>query len=464
MSAISLSLSEWAWRTKATLNFYLAPTRAWELLAGSIAAFIVHHQGVRKNSVLALVGLAAILFSIFHYDESTPFPSGHALLPVIGVILLILYAGKETVAAKLLGSKGLVAIGLFSYSAYLWHQPLFAFARIRSIEEPSLKLTSILSLTSLMLGYISRRYVETPFRDKEKLNARRVLAVSVLMIVTPIAISAYLASHNLGRSMPSGEKYAEFGYVEAQYEKIGYAGCEGLMLTTDCGHNSNSSIVAWGDSYVKDGIPFIQIYEKSSVAQAALSSCTPFVAELEEPRLDRRTSEIAECARFNEEVIDLIKADLKVERVVLGSAFSLIEAMTEEQILDVATAFQSGLQNFLTDVDRPIEVLLFPPPPTPNYDPSRCVDKHLIFGKDVENCNFRLSEVSEEYLKQKLLIDVLAERGVQVYPLEEVMCPNGICIAFRENVRIYRDHGHIRNAASRLLGEQALLLNESEPG
>ena len=89
MAAISLLLSEWGWRNKATANFYLAPTRAWELFAGSIAAFIVQKNGVQKNNFLALLGLAAIIFSIFAYDESTPFPSVYALVPVLGVVLLV---------------------------------------------------------------------------------------------------------------------------------------------------------------------------------------------------------------------------------------------------------------------------------------------------------------------------------------------------------------------------------------
>ena len=65
MAALSLLLSEWGWRNRATANFYLAPTRAWELLAGSISAFIVQKQGVKRNNALTLLGLAAIIFSIF---------------------------------------------------------------------------------------------------------------------------------------------------------------------------------------------------------------------------------------------------------------------------------------------------------------------------------------------------------------------------------------------------------------
>ena len=133
-AAISLILSEWGWRNKANLNFYLAPTRVWELFAGSIAAFIIHKRGVQNNNVLSAFGLGAIIFSIFFYDKSTPFPSIYTLVPVIGVVLLILFADNKTYAAKLLSTKVFVGIGLISYSAYLWHQPLFAFARIRFLD------------------------------------------------------------------------------------------------------------------------------------------------------------------------------------------------------------------------------------------------------------------------------------------------------------------------------------------
>lgn len=129
MAAVSLLLSEWRWRNRPTANFYLAPTRAWELFAGSIAAFVVQKRGVQKNNLLALIGLATITFSTFVYDESTPFPSVYALAPVLGVVLLVPFADKETLVAKFLSTKAVVGIGLISYSAYLWYQPLMALYR-----------------------------------------------------------------------------------------------------------------------------------------------------------------------------------------------------------------------------------------------------------------------------------------------------------------------------------------------
>ena len=100
MAAMSLLISEWGWRKSPKANFYLAPTRAWELFAGSIAAFVVQRRGVEKNNVLSLIGLVAIVFSIFVFDENTPFPSVYGLVPVLGAMLFVLYAHSETLAAK----------------------------------------------------------------------------------------------------------------------------------------------------------------------------------------------------------------------------------------------------------------------------------------------------------------------------------------------------------------------------
>lgn len=178
-SAISLILSEWGWRNSPTANFYLAPTRAWELFAGSIAAFIVLKQGVRKNNFLSLLGLFAIIFSIFAYDETTPFPSVYALVPVLGVVLLILFAEKETFTARLLSTKFFVGVGLISYSAYLWHQPIFAYVRIilGSVEINFLVALGLV-LVTFIFAYGSWRFVENPFRKSGFLSSQRLMLIS----------------------------------------------------------------------------------------------------------------------------------------------------------------------------------------------------------------------------------------------------------------------------------------------
>lgn len=167
LSIVSLIMSEWGWRNNPSANFYLAPTRAWELLAGSICAFLQFNTAQKSNNALSVTGLGLIVFAFFYYDKTTPFPSVYALAPVVGTALIILYGASETWVARLLSLKAFVGVGLISYSAYLWHQPLFAFARIRSIQaEPSHWLMLGLSGTSLLLAYLTWLYIEHPFRKR----------------------------------------------------------------------------------------------------------------------------------------------------------------------------------------------------------------------------------------------------------------------------------------------------------
>ena len=277
MAAISLLLSEWGWRNKASANFYLAPTRAWELFAGSIAAFIVQKQGVRKNNFLALLGLSAIIFSTFAYDKSTPFPSVYTLVPVLGAFLLILFAEKETLTAKLLGTKVFVSIGLISYSAYLWHQPLFAFARIRMFDQPSLLLMLVLSMSSLLLAYLSWKYIEQKFR-KKVFTQINILALSVFwfLVFTIIGFSGYNTNGFIERSVfQSIKKYnlainqSTSGFRHCKAHPYFIEGLDGKICLV--GDLSKKPIgLLWGDSYAASSLygidKFLKSVKKSYIA------------------------------------------------------------------------------------------------------------------------------------------------------------------------------------------------------
>jgi peptidoglycan/LPS O-acetylase OafA/YrhL len=453
-SAVSLLLSEWGWRNKATANFFLFPTRAWELLAGSLAAFIIQKNGVKKNETLSFLGLAAIIFSIFYYSEATPFPSVYALVPVIGVVLLILYADKETLVAKLLSTKAFVSIGLISYSAYLWHQPLFAFTKIIYGVELDSKVTLILIIGTLFLAILSWKYIETPFRDKKKVCSRTVFKLSIPMLLIPLSFGATLMIKdiNYNRQLPNGNSFSDYGFIDAPHEKIGYAKCEGFQVTGACGHNEDTNAIAWGDSYVKHGIPFVEAYEKLNVGQVALSSCTPFIGHMETPTLKRNSNIIRECQSFNAEVVRYIANNNSIKNVVIGSRFSLIELKKDSEIIDLAHKFYREFESFIEIVDRPINVILFPPPPTPSFDPSKCINSSLMRGLNPLKCDYKADEISELYAQQKLFITTVNDLGIASYPLEDIMCPKGICKTIIGTLRIYRDNGHIRNQASKYFG------------
>ena len=148
------------------------PSRAWELLIGALCAHIVFKYNPCQNNRLAAFGLIVIIISFFVTNLNTPSPSIYILPPIIGVSLILLYGTEGTLTAKLLSFKPLVFIGLISYSLYLIHQPIFAFFRLSRLTYISDLERVYLIILSVILAYISWRFVERPFRDRKviKLN------------------------------------------------------------------------------------------------------------------------------------------------------------------------------------------------------------------------------------------------------------------------------------------------------
>ena len=128
VALFSLALADYLSDKSVDANFYLIFSRAWELFSGSIIAFVPRHNIDTDRWIkdsLSTLGLILLAYSIFFFDESTPFPSIFTLVPVIGTSLIILFSDPHTIVGRFLSKKILVTIGLMSYSLYLWHHPIF---------------------------------------------------------------------------------------------------------------------------------------------------------------------------------------------------------------------------------------------------------------------------------------------------------------------------------------------------
>ena len=163
---VSLALSQLVAESHATANFYLLPTRAWELLAGAACAFFRNGRAEAGNTWLAWLGLALMVGSVAGYSEAMALPSVLSLPAVIGPALVLLYARQGNVVGKALAWRPLVWIGLVSYSAYLWHQPVFAIMRARLSGSDTMPFIVAAVALTFVLAWLSYRYVERPFRRR----------------------------------------------------------------------------------------------------------------------------------------------------------------------------------------------------------------------------------------------------------------------------------------------------------
>ncbi|SOB99916.1 peptidoglycan/LPS O-acetylase OafA/YrhL [Rhodobacter sp. JA431] len=199
LTAVSLTLTEMMVRGHPIGVFYLLPFRAWELLTGALCAFAHLHGRRHENQSLVVVGIVLILGSIVFLDASTPFPSLFALAPVIGAALVVLFGSATGLSGALLANPVAVWVGLVSYSAYLWHQPLFALARLRFDLASGTPIFLALSGASLALAWASWRYVERPFRRQLPLKPFIAFTVSTALALSMVGTLGTI-EYNMGRS------------------------------------------------------------------------------------------------------------------------------------------------------------------------------------------------------------------------------------------------------------------------
>jgi peptidoglycan/LPS O-acetylase OafA/YrhL len=203
ITCVSLALAEWGATYHPAVNFYLLPTRAWELLAGSLTAMVLFRQPGTPaapdgfslvKAALAITGAGLVLYSVFGFDETTPFPSLYTVVPVLGTCLIILFASPHCVTGKALSLKPMVWMGLLSYSAYLWHQPLFALYRLSPLQFSNNDqiIFPLLIVVVFLLAWFSWKCIEAPFRYKNRISQKGVFRWAVASIVLLLGIGGTL--------------------------------------------------------------------------------------------------------------------------------------------------------------------------------------------------------------------------------------------------------------------------------
>jgi len=176
LALISLALCIWGSYRQPLANFYLAPTRAWELLVGAVIAGneVPWFKRREVNETLALAALLSLAAVIHWYGNMTRFPGVTTVLPCAAAAVLIVTGQRQSsIVSRCLALPPLAFTGLISYSLYLWHLPALIFFSYYSIRPPGpMTLIGLLAAVYL-LAVLSWKLVETPVRVRSRLRSDR---------------------------------------------------------------------------------------------------------------------------------------------------------------------------------------------------------------------------------------------------------------------------------------------------
>jgi peptidoglycan/LPS O-acetylase OafA/YrhL len=467
---------------KVNLGFYSSFSRFWEIGAGVLLYWILARYGLfdarvtqRPEISIATYLGAGLIAAGFIIGNSQAYPVPGAALPVGGALLLIAaLQGRVPMSpiGKVLSSRPAVAIGLISYSLYLWHWPVFVLFRWTvGFSTPALKLPALAIAVALSL--ISYVLVEKPLRTSPWLRApSRAIAIYVLAVVLG-AVAADRMFGNSSRFSAStvtanrSDWYPESrskGSKECRVEwrtKPLAVGAALLSQRLDCDlADADARLFVVGDSHATAYLSLLADYARLTRIPVALFQ-TPgcyFVHLI---------PSAAGCTAVVDVVLDEIRKQLKAGDVVFMPSLRVPRFRDQwgEQELDTAAAWQGIAQNSEAGFSEAVAIfakLNVPgvhfvfelPKPIFGTPLFRCSD---WFNRSNPACSAG-AEMEREILerhRQPVLAfaDKLRGRvaGFSTWDPFPLLCPGKTCSMLRDGKPLFFDGDHVSGVANRLL-------------
>lgn len=450
-------------RAKPEADFYLLPTRAWELLIGAIATqFDKITTNRRLLNASALLGLGLIALGTTVYRSSMAFPGFFALLPTLGAALLLgSGSNAPTLAHRMLSVRSLRYVGKISYPLYLVHWPIIVFFRFATGNPSPWPLRLAMFMASFALASTIYHFVEIPVRH------RRLLATSKRLLTTygiALAGSAALfmissATQGWPQRFPR-ESVRLAGFKSDRSEPLSqceYAGRAPSAFTNPCRIGKADATPEWlvfGDSHAwASHDAFDQWLAKEGRAGIFVfrHSCMP-VSDL------HLLGDDGQCRDFNDKAMAFIHDQPAIRSVLLVSTWrqpAEQRISTDEHLkLDKGAALKLFRDRFAATVARIHEmgrrVYIWEPVPGARDNVPATLARAKLHGTPVA-----IDFSKAEYLRDFAYFFDEVRRNARsidgTFAPADVLCPAASCVSQLNGEPIYFDNSHLARSAAGLI-------------
>ncbi len=447
--------------------FYLLHARLWELAAGGVLVFAPRPRSPWLNELLAAAGLGLILWSVFFLSPEWLFPGWNALPAVLGAALIVNPAGASSSLARLLSLQPLPFLGKISYSLYLWHWPLIVFWRqYRSDAALTIADAALLAGASVLVAFVSWRWVEEPFRKPFPVKTTLPLGLAAAAVVAALTFGVVRENGFPARVDPRLEALSSLKTMW-DWDCPFAPG----PFNTDCAVGADwktavSKGVVWGDSHAEHLLPLLDLAGRKSGRSIALfGDCPPIFYQggLKRyiPASPEYDTSCAERARY----IEVLKSSPEIEFVMLAARWSAYLSVTYRNPGDARSVprglqlLKEGLEDFVAEI-APLHrsIVLLGEMPQMGFDPIPCVilqDIHLWRDRSgLAHCREMTASIPRSsFLERQAATNEVLRSVAAGHPDVSVFFPSAKmcrpdCMTFIGGEFLFRDSSHLRRNIS----------------
>lgn len=450
IAIISFVAAVRATETNSGFAYFALWTRAWELLAGAMLALGMPSISRKLNPLLghALAASSAIALGLGFalFDKTVAHPGYPTLIPVAATMGLIATGAAGTFISRLLSLRPFVFVGLISYSAYLWHQPIIAFYST-VIGEKSTVVVILLVATSLLAGFISWALIERPTRHLRLSNGKTYIAFLLSVIILGGVSSKILTTEGMPDRLPeSALRIASYETPETGVAR----GCnidDAKDFSADdlCRHGDLApKAVLWGDSH---GLSMAAglLHEEPSFAflQAAVSGCKISIKHVN-PRWKRG------CAGTEEQIHEMIIDDASLETVIFAgrwstSGDSFLDLNGAKAVPGAVHAELSEIITSMANAGRKV-IIVDPVPELARSVPETAARAEWLQGPQRQPVSITTEEFDERHREVHESFAALENHpNIVRIKVRDLFCDDetGLCVGEKDGLPLYYDDDHL---------------------
>ncbi len=461
-------------QTDPVATFYFPQTRFWELLCGSLLAWLtlykqgasirigigselgaliygklLEYDGKVLNNILSFAGLLLLIYGFCRLNKELSFPGQWAIVPTLGAVLIIAAGPEAWLNRNALSHRLAVWFGLISFPLYLWHWPLLSFAWIIGSEFPSITSRIGAVVASVALAWLTYKHVEGPVRlDRHSSKAKTAVLMVLLSLVGYVGYTTHLKD-GLGFRQSATLKdfdgdigqHEYYKYITEHYHICTPASIadaaprwEGFIRCIQSKTGSEVDIAIVGDSHAEH--LFLGIADAMPTRNVAVYVKTA-PAFLWKPEFRNIFKYVIESESIKHVILTMYWKSYLPE-VPEGSS------LDKEISLVIDALTKAGKTIYLTD-----DIPAFP------FTANAC-KRYRWFGWKNIKCEVGAKSEIQQYERYIVALTKMTQDRVDVKMLStrRYFCDIVVCSMVKENKILYRDYNHLNINGSFFVGRK----------